>query len=307
SHDIQLLARGLARRLGVAGMDKAAPANDARTERWLDAIAGDLEKHHGHSPVVVGRTQPPWMHALGHALNAALGNIGHTVMRTAPVARIPDADGTLPALAKAMHAGAVDTLLILDSNPAYDAPADLEFDAALGKVPHVLHLGLYDNETARRAEWHAPMAHALESWGDARAFDGTVSLIQPLIAPLYDGRTASEMLARLRGEEVRDARQMVRRQWRRQLPDETHWNQALQSGVIEHTALPAQHDAPPDLRMPPEHDDGAPDADTLELLFRPDPTIGDGRWANNGWLQELPKPLSHLTWDNPALISPQLA
>ncbi|HET6587924.1 MAG TPA: TAT-variant-translocated molybdopterin oxidoreductase [Oleiagrimonas sp.] len=308
SRDIQSLAWRLARRLGVSGAT-ALPALDTElnVEHWLDVAADDLKKHHGQSLVVVGTTQPAWMHDLGDTLNATLGNHGRTMVHIHNVARPPDGDGTLPALAAAMHAGSVDTLLVLDSNPVYDAPTDLDFNTALDRVPHLIHLGLYRDETARRAEWHLPMAHALESWGDARAFDGTASLIQPLIAPLYDGRTASELLARLRGDETHDAHALVRRQWRDKLPDEAHWNAALQSGVIPHTAASTHHpDASPP-HMPADTADASNRDDALELLFRPDPTIGDGRWANNGWLQELPKPLTHLTWDNPALISPALA
>jgi len=311
SYRLQAFARALAGRLGAGGDVAAAGAMEAVSARWLDALVQDLQAHRGASLVVVGTTQPAWMHALGHAMNQALGNVGHTVEYLDTVEKSPAPGGTLADLAAAMHAGTVDTLLALDANPVYDAPADLGFAAALRKVPHLLHLGLYRDETGRRAEWHVPQAHALESWGDARAFDGTASILQPLIAPLYDGRSAHEVLAALLGDEVRDTRALVRRQWQEALSDDADWAAALQAGFIEHTAA-ATRTTPrfataSELEAAADANAGNDDAQALELLFRPDPTIDDGRWANNGWLQELPKPLSKLTWDNAALVSPSLA
>src|SRR6185312_9460953 len=249
-------------RLGAGGGAAAAGiAAAALPARWLDALAQDLQAQRGTSLVVVGTTQPAWMHALGHAMNQALGNVGQTVEYLDPVEKFPAPGGTLADLAAAMHAGTVDTVLALDVNPVYDAPADLGFVEALRKVPHLLHLGLYRDETARRAEWHVPQA-------------------------------------------------LVRRQWRSTLPSDADWSRALQAGFIEHTAAAPQ--ATPNFAAagadaPRDATSGTDDAQALELLFRPDPTVDDGRWANNGWLQELPKPLNKLTWDNAALISPALA
>jgi molybdopterin-containing oxidoreductase family iron-sulfur binding subunit len=311
THRLQAFAQALAQRLGAGGGAAAAGiAAAALPARWLDALAQDLQAQRGTSLVVVGTTQPAWMHALGHAMNQALGNVGQTVEYLDPVEKLPAPGGTLADLAAAMHAGSVDTVLALDVNPVYDAPADLGFVDALRKVPHLLHLGLYRDETARRAEWHVPQAHALESWGDVRAFDGTASIMQPLIAPLYDGRSAHEILAALLGDEGRDPQALVRRQWRSTLPSDADWSRALQAGFIEHTAAAPQ--ATPNFAAagadaPRDATSGTDDAQALELLFRPDPTVDDGRWANNGWLQELPKPLNKLTWDNAALISPALA
>lgn len=299
---LESFARQLARRLGL-DVEADAVVDSGQT-RWLDALARDLQAQPGAALIVVGATQPPWLHALGHAMNAALGAAGHTLDYIDPVTE--PAGATLAELAQALHAGAVDTLLVLDANPVYDAPADLRFEAALARLPHLLHLGLYRDETGALAEWHLPMAHALESWSDARAFDGTASLAQPLIAPLYHGRTAHEILAQLLGDDVTQARALVRRQWRKPLPEDSEWVAALQSGLIANSALPARGAK---LRtdflkqIPAQSHAG----ESLEILFRPDPTIGDGRWANNGWLQELPKPLTQLTWDNAALVSPALA
>jgi len=309
SDRLQRFARALAARLGAVGStgaERSYTAMGARASRWLDALAADFQAHRGSSLVVVGHTQPDWMHTLAHAMNAALGNAGRTVEYIGAVEKSPGSAGTLGALASAMRAGVVDTLIVVDANPVYDAPADFAFDQTLAKVPHLVHLGLYRDETGRRAEWHLPQAHALESWSDARAFDGSASLVQPLISPLYDGRSAHELLAMLAGDDVRDGLALVRRQWQRELPDEKSWSDALQAGVIAHGAATAAaaptSGASADVPPPFDHD-----PQPLELLFRPDPTIDDGRWANNGWLQELPKPMSHLTWDNAALVSPALA
>ena len=304
SSRIEAFARQLAKRLGIAvASDTQA---DAKQTAWLDALAADLQAHRGASLVVVGNAQPPWLHALGHALNAALGNVGATIDYSESVQKLPGDGGSLADLVAVMRAGSVDTLLVLDSNPVYDAPVDLDFANALKNVPHLLHLGLYRDETGVLAEWHLPLAHPLEAWSDARAFDSTASIAQPLIAPLYDGHSAHEVLAALLGDEVRDGHALVRRQWQTSLPDDATWSAALQAGVVANTALPA---VAPTLRTDflPASSTRVDDAGALELLFRPDPTIGDGRFANNGWLQELPKPLTQLTWDNAALISPALA
>ncbi len=312
---IERFMRLLAKRLGV-GIADATPSSSGLVSeepmtRWLDAIVADLQAHRGSSLILIGHSQPAWMHAVAAILNSELGNAGATVEYTEPVARL--ADGSLPELMSAAHAGEVDTLLLLGVNPAYDAPVDLQFADTMQQVPHVLHLGLYYDETGLLAEWHLPHAHALETWSDARAFDGSASLAQPLIAPLYGGRSAHELLAALLADQERLAYGIVRRTWRAQLPDDTTWERALRQGVIEGTALPARASAPLkdwQSRIAAQSNESACAASApgaLELLFRPDPTVGDGAWANNAWLQELPKPLTQLTWANALLVSPQLA
>ena len=300
---LEAFARRLARRLGLP-VETPAPIPPAAAH-WLEALAADLEAHRGAALVAVGASQPPWLHALGHALNAALGGAGTTVSCTEPVETLAGDAGALADLVAAMHDGAVDTLLVLDANPVYQAPGDLDFAAALPHVTHLMHLGLYRDETGALAEWHLPQAHEFEAWSDARAFDGTASLVQPLIAPLNDGRSVHEVLAMLLGAEVTDGRALLRNQWR-PLLDDAAWTRALEAGVVAGTALapsarPLQRGflATP---MAARDDERGP-----ELLFRPDATVGDGRWANNAWLQELPKPITQLTWDNAALVSPAYA
>jgi molybdopterin-containing oxidoreductase family iron-sulfur binding subunit len=274
--------------------------------RRLRALAQDLETQRGRALVLAGRTQPPWVHALAHLLNDALGSVGRTVEYYAPPEPWESAGEGLRELTAAMAAGRVDTLLILDGNPAYAAPSDARFAELLAKVPHRIHLGLYRDETAHACQWHLPRSHALEGWSDLRAADGTASLVQPVIAPLYDSLSAHELLAMFLGD-TQGERERVRATWRGQAgadPD-GFWTASLQAGVIARSAPPAQRvqvDTAFLAQLPTNADPPG-----LELLFAPDPTVWDGRYANNGWLQELPKPLTTLTWSNVALVSPELA
>jgi molybdopterin-containing oxidoreductase family iron-sulfur binding subunit len=314
SREIEAFATGLAARLGGNG----GPASDATHARWMDAVAKDLAAHRGTALVVAGDAQPESVHSIARSMNEALGGIGRTVDYVPSLLAAPaGGDPSVAVLADDMRAGKVDTLLMLGVNPAYDAPADTGFIAALRHVRHTLHLGMYRDETGVLAEWHAPQAHELESWGDARAFDGTASIAQPLIAPLYDGHSAIETMALLLGDPV-DGQALVRRQWQSQLADDEAWREALQAGVIASTSPSPRRNAEPGgsssanspaARSPLRgvRNDEQTNGSGLELLFRPDPTVGYGEWSNNGWLQELPKPLTQLTWDNVVLVSPALA
>jgi molybdopterin-containing oxidoreductase family iron-sulfur binding subunit len=308
--EVPEFAQELARRLEV----KVGPSTRSELPpdrvRWLDALAKDLKKNEGASLVLAGDGQPPIVHALAHAMNHALKNVGKTVVHTAPVdARPVDQSASLRALARDLEAGRVEVLLILGGNPAYDAPVDLNFPALLAKVPFSVHLALYEDETSALCRWHAPQAHELESWGDLRAFDGTVTIRQPLITPLYGGRSAHEILAVLTRSPIQSGYEIVRATWKDHKGPtgdrEVDWRTAVHDGLIAGTAHPAREVT---LRT----DElakltAAPVGPGLEIVFRPDPTLWDGRFANNGWLQELPKPLTKLTWENAALISPKLA
>jgi molybdopterin-containing oxidoreductase family iron-sulfur binding subunit len=313
--EMEEFARALARRLGVdgAGGEDAARAFPQHA-RWLDAVARDLQAHRGAGLVVAGRDMPPVVHVLAHAMNQALGNLGQTVLLTAPVEAEPaDQLESLGTLTADMEAGKVEALIILGGNPAYTAPADLRFDAALAKVGLRVHLAEYEDETSALCHWHVPETHFLEAWGDARAFDGTVSLIQPLIAPLAAGRrSALELMAVLLGQPQARGYDILREHWRGELRGqdfESAWRKALHDGVISGTALPVRSAgvrAGAAARQAAAQA-AAPAAGTLEVAFRPDPTVWDGRFANNAWLQELPKPVTKLTWDNAAYMSPATA
>ncbi|WP_337176208.1 4Fe-4S dicluster domain-containing protein [Paludisphaera sp.] len=313
SADVLAVAAALARGLGIAGAPDVPLGRAQAHEARISALAEELKAANGKAVVVVGDTQPAEVHALGYAINAALGAIGSSVVLHAPAEGAPaDQNASLVQLARDIEAGQVDTLLILDANPAYEAPADLRFEEVLRneKLTTLVHLGLYNDETGALAHWHVPEAHFLESWGDVRSSDGSVALVQPLIDPLYQGRTVVEVLAVLLGEVGVPGRELVRNYWKTRLPAETFeksWRAALRDGVV---TLPGEAPGPeapgaPDLG---KVDWTAPEiGGSLELIFRPDPTIWDGRYANNAWLQELPKPITTLTWENAALFSPALA
>jgi molybdopterin-containing oxidoreductase family iron-sulfur binding subunit len=308
--DIEGFARIVAKGLGVE-LPGEAPAVPARYDKWTRALIRDLQKHRGSSLVLAGDPQPPVVHALAHAMNQALGNVGNTVTYTEPVETKPiNPIDSLRELVGDMEANAVQVLIMIGGNPVYTVPADIDFGSLLVKSNFSVHLSLYDDETSALCHWHIPEAHYLESWSDVRAFDGTASIIQPLIAPLYEGRTAHEILATLMGQPGRTSYEIVREYWKQQHPSpdfETFWRTAVHDGILHGTGAPAkQVSLKRDLSSWVTGASKTNKSD-LEILFRPDPTIYDGRFANNGWLQELPKPLTKLTWDNAVLVSPATA
>jgi molybdopterin-containing oxidoreductase family iron-sulfur binding subunit len=301
--DVQQFARALAAKLGLGG----SGALPAAAGKWLDVVAKDLQKNQGRSLVVAGEQQPAEVHALVHAINAALGNAGNAVYYTEPVEANPVNNlESLRELCADMDAGKVNNLLILSSNPVYDAPHDFDFTSKLSKVAHTVHLGSHFDETSDYCQWHVAESHYLETWGDARCFDGSVSIIQPLIAPLYRTHSAYEVLAAFTDKQGLSAYDAVRNRLKAANPSgnfEKLWRKSLNDGVVANTAYPplnltAKFNA---AGLPPI---SAPNPGELEFLFRPDPTIYDGRFANNGWLQELPKPVSKLVWDNAAMFGP---
>jgi molybdopterin-containing oxidoreductase family iron-sulfur binding subunit len=283
---------------------------------WIPALLRDLQNHRGTSLVIAGEQQPPEVHVLAHAINDVLGNVGKTVHYTDPVeASAVNALESLRELVADMQAGQVDTLLILGVNPVYNSPADLHFKESLLKAKMRIHLSLYEDETAEQCHWHVPEAHFLEAWGDVRAYDGTVSIMQPLISPLYDGKSAYEILALLAGEAGASGHDVVRAYWQKQKPGadfEQFWQTSLNDGVVANSALlpkTAKVNQTAVLVPPKGLVLSSSDLHTsaIEIVLRPDPSIGDGSFANNAWLQEVPKPLTKLTWDNAALVSPATA
>jgi MoCo/4Fe-4S cofactor protein with predicted Tat translocation signal len=270
------------------------------------AVAKDLDAHRGSSIVLAGEHQSPRVHAIAHALNQSYGNAGKTVLYTDAVESNPvDELASLGELIADMRNGAVEVLLILGGNPVYDAPADLNFLDAMKKVPFRAHLGLYSNETAAWCHWHVPEAHYLESWSDARAYDGTVSLVQPLIAPIYEGKTPHEIFNVLNSQADRSAHDTVRDYWQGQHKGkdfDDFWRISLHDGVVAGTAFAEMN--PPAAKV---LDTAASAAAGLEIVFRPDPAVGDGAMSNNAWLQEMPKPQNKMTWDNAVWFSPKSA
>jgi molybdopterin-containing oxidoreductase family iron-sulfur binding subunit len=311
---IEQFARELAGELGVASRAGA----ESPWRKWIAAVANDLRAHRGRSVVLAGARQPAAVHLLAHAINDQLGNVGQTVFHTDPVIAQPAEQlQSLRQLIDEIGSGEVETLVIVGGNPAYTAPADFEFAARMQKVPLRLHLSLYQDETSRLCHWHLPEAHFLEAWGDTRAFDGTVSIVQPLIAPLYLGLSAIELLSVLTDDArlLNPGYEIVRDHWRRHWQEqklsedfETFWMTSVHDGVVANSALPPKSVT---LRSGWQHrlGEGNSSAATsgLEIAFQVDPGVYDGRFANNGWLQELPRPVTKLAWDNAALMSPKTA
>ncbi|KXK00687.1 MAG: molybdopterin oxidoreductase [Acidobacteria bacterium OLB17] len=355
-------AKAIAKAVGVAGVNSTYTDNAA----WIAAMAKDLQSAKGRSLVVVGDNQPPVVHALAHLMNAALGNVGQTVVYVEPFA--PNSERSqldqYRELIADIDAGKVKMLVIIDGNPMYNTPSDLRLDAArMEKIPFRAHLGLYSDETAEYCHWHVPSKHFLESWGDARAYDGTAGIVQPLISPIYDGHSAYE-LVQLFFKENFDKKDLdiVKAYWQKTgitpaaaskvapaavpteptvnagektratadpaekaspAPEakaspapaaaptggtafEDNWRKAVHDGFIPNTAATAKAVTASAgfLSQPTPAPNGSGD---LEIAIRPDPSIYDGRFANNGWLQELPNPLNKVTWTNVGLISPKTA
>ncbi|HEV7426107.1 MAG TPA: TAT-variant-translocated molybdopterin oxidoreductase [Thermoanaerobaculia bacterium] len=275
---------------------------------WISALVRDLQKNRGASIVVAGEEQPPAVHAIAMAINQALGNIGSTITITdsPEVAPVNQLD-SLKQLVADMNAGAVKTLIILGGNPAYDAPGDIPFVKAMDKVPFRAHLSHYYDETSMHVHWHIPETHYLESWSDARAHDGTVSIVQPLIAPLYNGRSPHEVLGALLGGLDASPYDVVRSYWQSKagaLNFDATWRKWLNDGVVAGSALTAKAATP---AAPTPDSRPATLASGYELRILPDPNVYDGRYANNAWLQELPKPQTKICWENVALVSPKTA
>lgn len=273
----------------------------------LDGLADDLRRAGEAALVLPGPHLPPELQELALTLNQRLGSLGRTLDLLPQAPFMAGDTGDLADLVADLDSGGIDALLILQSNPAYTAPGDLDMRAALGKATLSVHLGTHLDETAALCDWHIPAAHVLESWGDARAFDGTASIIQPLIRPLYDGRTPAQVLAALAGEVRTSPRDLVMRHWTDQGLSPADWQQALQRGVIAGTEI-----APiaPQCRALPQALDAVPQAPAptwLELRFVPDPFLRDGSLATNVWLQELPRPLTKIVWGNVAAMAPATA
>ncbi|MEO7650928.1 MAG: TAT-variant-translocated molybdopterin oxidoreductase, partial [Bryobacteraceae bacterium] len=300
------IAAGIAKALGV---DAGQLAGGSKTDVPVDAIAADLKKNAGRSLVIAGEAQTPAVHALAHAINQALGNAGKTVFYTEPVESNPvDQTESLRELVRDMDAGAVELLVVAGANPVYNAPVDIQFRAAMQKAKTRIHLGLYNDETSELCHWHIPEAHYLETWSDGRAYDGTITIMQPLIAPLYKGKSVHELFAAFTELPERTSYDIVKGYWQQKHTGtdfEAWWRRSVHDGVITGSAA-----APKNAAIKAGWAASIPTpaaAQGLEIAFRPDPCVHDGRFSNNGWLQELPKPLTKLTWDNAAIVSPATA
>ena len=286
----------------------SAPGSDP-VGQWCARAGAALREARGRGIVLAGAAQPPPVQEAVHRLNAALGNQDGAVFYTAPAATEAE---SLAALVEAMRRGEVEALFMLDTNPVYSAAGDLGFAEALRRVPLKIHAGLEVDETAEHADWHLPLAHPLEAWGDARSLDGTVTLLQPTIAPLYGGRSVPEILALLADSRPVGGLDLLQRHWQADQPSAEFapkWRQALIDGFFADTAFAPEPVQPAAASASPSAGAGQGDsaADRIDVLFRPDPSVWDGAPGNNPWLQELPKPLTKLVWENAIAVSPALA
>jgi Fe-S-cluster-containing dehydrogenase component len=323
AQDVEGYVRALARELSVRPGVEFGPLRTAIVgekpaavpAKWIKVVADELVVHRGHGIVVVGSRQPPRVHALVHAINEVLGNTGRTIFHP-PAADPAEGDhlADLKALVADIGAGRVETLLIADANPVYDAPSDLRFAEQLAKVPTTIHLSDRFDETSRKCVWHLPAAHELEVWGDQKSVEGVIAIQQPLISPLHGGRSAIEILGFIAEKSLKSGHELVRTTHQGTMPllaFETQWNRALRRGVIGNPIPPAQ---PPPVSGPDIAAAFASVAvpaplgpDNLEVTFSPCPKMLDGRHANNPWLLELPDPLTKIVWDNAAYFSPATA
>lgn len=300
---IEAVGHAVAARLGLKSA--SAPELSASERHWVERAVAAIRSHPGRALVTVGPQCPSELQALGLLVNEHIGAFSATLRFTEPIAAMPP-DGTrsFEKLTQDMAAGRVATLAVIESNPVYTSPSDVDFRAAMENVPLRIHAGLHYDETAILSHWHVPLAHELESWGDARAVDGTASVLQPLIRPFRDVRPLLALVDNLTGVLTSSDRETVRQTWRTDWGEnfEARWRETLLRGFVAESAPPF---VTPEVRdrgiATPRHFEG------LTVVFRPDPTIWDGRFGDNPWLQETPKPFTKATWGNVVLVSPALA
>ncbi|KAA3615298.1 MAG: 4Fe-4S dicluster domain-containing protein [Calditrichaeota bacterium] len=304
---LELKAQGLS--IDVSAL--SSYKNHSFDTKWLSAVAQDLRTASGQCLVTAGQSLAPEIHALVYAINAALRNNGATVNYYSLVDKALSSQADFSDMTKSIADGSISTLIMLGSNPVYDASAELDFAAAFQKLTHTIHIGMHADETGSQAEWHINGTHALENWGDARAIDGTLSLVQPLIAPLFNGKSETELLHFIASSEEKTAHDIVQETWTN-LPgfsnSEKNWRRVLHDGVLKNSALTAMQ---PQLRMAAisraltakPFPTTAAKEDDFDVVFAASASVFDGRFANNGWMQELPDPVTKVTWENVALIS----
>jgi molybdopterin-containing oxidoreductase family iron-sulfur binding subunit len=294
---------------GLAGLETIGQPSGVEPN-WISECAKDLLANPGQSLVVAGYRQPLAVHLLAIAINNALGNIGKTLLfHEAPESR----EGNIAELAQALNSGQVETLVLLGGNPVYNAPSDLNWAATQRKAKNIIRLGYYEDETFPVCDWHIPATHYLESWGDALTSDGTLVPVQPLIAPLFGGLTELELLARIGGLPVTSPYEIVRETFSARIAGgdvEAAWRKFLHDGFLANSAakpVEAKFNLGAASQAVAEAKVSTPGKDHLELVFHRDYSVDDGRYNNNGWLQEMPDPITKMTWDNAVLISRKTA
>jgi len=270
--------------------------------KYIDAVWEDLQKNNGKAVIVGGQHLRPEVLGAIAAINDKIGALNNTLSLIGEADR-PTHLEAITELTQRLTAGQVETLIILGGNPAYDAPADLGFDAAIGKAKNSIHLSLYDNETSNACVWHVNRAHYLESWGDAEFWDGSIGLQQPMIEPLFGGKTPSELLLILSGEPEASCQDLMHRTWSKRLNEPFVATAASFQKILHDGFSPAKPTPVKLSNTKLAQVSFEPAVEGYELRFVPDSKTYDGRFANNGWLQELPELITKVTWDNVAWIS----
>ena len=301
-HEIVRFVYALAEKLGITN---AGMSVSAQVEAWLNPMLDDLKSTNGKSLVVAGRRMPKEVHALVYAINQKLNNaetVRYVERKDTEVSSL----ASFTAFIEKMKSGAFSTLVMLNTNPVYNAPSDIKFASALKKVENTIHVGLYNDETAKVSSWHIPTTHYLENWSDARSVDGTASVVQPLIAPLFDGKSAVEILSLVVLGEFKPGYEIVRETWKDLVSDsfETSWRKVLHDGVL---AGSQSKTVSPSANLKNINSPAEAKSDGYEVLFTVSPSVYDGRFANNGWMQELPNAVTRISWDNVAQVSKKTA
>lgn len=315
SGDIELFIYALAAELSqsVSGLEAFnGHSNEFSDHEWIPVLAEELLENRGDSILTVGRDHKPAMHATIAAINVALGNAGETVSYY-DVPHIDDQNNqeAFSELVDNLNSGAIDTVVLVGTNPAFTAPANLNFPEALSNAEQVVHLSDYYDETSKLANWHINRAHFLEAWGDGSSYTGTRSIIQPQIEPLYSGISEIEFLNTILTGEESDGFDLVQETWQDYFTSnfQDQWERVLHDGVAEEEEYPTVSASISDEfnSQAATFISDAQSSDGTELVIRADSTVFDGRYTNNGWLQELPKPMTKITWDNVALMSKKTA
>ncbi|MDZ7638169.1 MAG: 4Fe-4S dicluster domain-containing protein, partial [Bryobacterales bacterium] len=302
--DVMAFLQALAVKLGVMPTAGRVLPSSEKAAKFVEVLAKDLTANNGKCVLAVGPRQPAEVHALAHLVNESLGNMGSTVMLM-PATEAPGEIASMKQLATDLNGGGVETLVVMGGNPAYDAPADAKFAEAMAKAKTRIYLGEDNNETAAAANWVLQGANYLEAWGDGRSFDGTASIQQPLIQPLFDGKSPIELLATILDAPSKRGYDLVRETWKTQLGDEKAWRKAIHDGVIDGTSVAASTASVSKSAVMDAvaRTGNGPAAEDVELVFVPSSHTFDGRYSNNAWLLEAPDPITKITWDNVALLS----
>jgi molybdopterin-containing oxidoreductase family iron-sulfur binding subunit len=301
---VPALAAELAAAVGVKDI-KAAGESGADAS-WLEAVAADLKANRGSAVVIAGRRQPAGVHAAAAAINLALGAVGNAVSFS-PTTDVEEVNAAgLSAITEGLNGGTIDTVVVIGANPVFNAPADLNFPAAYGKAATTVHFGLFPDETAVASKWHAPLAHFLESWGDARSSDGTLSIIQPMIKPLFSGRSILEVASWIATGEEDSGYEIVRTRWKSKAATDTAWRRVLHDGLLPNSSETVSVETVKIAEVNRLLGEAKQSGGT-EIVFTACPKIHDGRYVSNGWLQELPHQATKVTWSNAAIIGTEKA